>query len=207
MQRFVWDLMYPNPPSDGYDLPISAIYKDTPFVPQGPAVLPGVYWAKLTANGRTLSQKFTVRMDPRVRTSPLGLTQQFTLSMQAYEGVKRATTLLADASKLSADMAKARVDAKTDAERARIDAAIQKIKALTEGSGGRRGGAAVAGAPVAVTDLPLSRLAGAFTSLLDLLQDADVAPSTQAVAAARDLQTALAKAEKALADAIAPGRK
>ncbi len=43
MQRFTWDLLYPNPPSDGYDLPISAIYKDTPWVPQGPAVMPGQY--------------------------------------------------------------------------------------------------------------------------------------------------------------------
>src|SRR5204863_369127 len=29
MQRFVWDLTYPNPPSDRYDLPISAIVHDT----------------------------------------------------------------------------------------------------------------------------------------------------------------------------------
>ncbi len=194
MQRFVWDLTYPNPPSDGYDLPISAIYKDTPFVPLGPAIMPGVYWAKLTANGKTLSQKFTVRMDPRVKTTAIGLMQQFTLSMQAYEGIRRATTLLADAKKLSADMAKSRSDARTDTDRARIDAAIQKINDLTEGAGGRRGGGGV-GANVAVADLPLSRLAGAFTSLLNLLQDADVAPSTQAVAAARDLQIALNKAQ------------
>ena len=46
MQRFVWDLLYPNPPSDRYDLPISAIYKNTPLVPQGPAVLPGKYTRK-----------------------------------------------------------------------------------------------------------------------------------------------------------------
>ncbi len=49
-----------------------------------------------------------------------------------------------------------------------------------------------------VADMPLGRLAGAFTQLLDLLQDADVTPSTQAVAAARDLQAALAKAEAAV---------
>src|SRR5205814_3961044 len=50
MQRFTWDRMYPNPPSEGYDLPISANYKNTPYVPQGPAVLPGKYTVRLTAN-------------------------------------------------------------------------------------------------------------------------------------------------------------
>nr|MBP9111001.1 hypothetical protein [Pyrinomonadaceae bacterium] len=35
MQRFTWDLLYPEPPADNYDLPISAIYKDTPWTPQG----------------------------------------------------------------------------------------------------------------------------------------------------------------------------
>ncbi len=57
MQRFTWDLLYPNPPSDGYDLPISAIVRDTPWTPQGPAVLPGVYNVKLTVNGKTMTQK------------------------------------------------------------------------------------------------------------------------------------------------------
>ncbi len=52
MQRFTWDLLYPNPPSDRYDLPISAVVHDTPFVPQGPAVLPGNYTIKLDSTGK-----------------------------------------------------------------------------------------------------------------------------------------------------------
>ncbi|MEO6656391.1 MAG: glycoside hydrolase [Pyrinomonadaceae bacterium] len=190
MQRFVWDLMYPNPPSDGYDLPISAIYKDTPFIPLGPAVLPGKYTVKLVVNGRTYTQPLTVRIDPRIKTPVVGLMHQFRLSMQAYEGIRRSIELEAAVKKSSEDIAKLRTVAlMTEAQKARLDMIEQKIKLLTDGPTQRPG------TPLPVADLPLGRLAGAFSQLLDLLQDADVAPSTQAASASKDLQTALAKNE------------
>lgn len=196
MQRFVWDLKYPNPPAD-YDLPISAIYEDTPFVPQGPAVLPGKYTVKLTTGGWTQTQVLTVWMDPRIKTPALGLLSQFALSMQAYNRIQRTFELTAAVKKLSDDVAKMRSTATTDAQKSRMDMIGQKIKLLTEGPQQRPG------TPDSVAELPLGRLAGAFASLLDLLQDADVAPSTQAVTASKDLQAALTKAEsswKVIAD-------
>jgi photosystem II stability/assembly factor-like uncharacterized protein len=183
MQRFVWDLMYPNPPSDRYDLPISAIVHDTPFVPQGPAVLPGIYTIKLTVEGKTYTQKLNVRMDPRVRTPPAGLQHQFALSMQAYESIARARSMADEAQKLIAELEKK--DPK--------NTSLAKLRTLLDGPSLRPGTA------VAIADLPLGRLAPAFTQLLDLLQDADVAPSTQAAAAARDLHAALSNIEAAFA--------
>ena len=186
MQRFTWDLLYPNPPADSYDLPISAIYKDTPYVPQGPAVLPGVYTLKLTVEGKGYTQKLNVRIDPRVKTSPVGIKQQFDLSMQAYEGIAKVRTMV---SKI------------TELERSEpSNPALSKLKALLGGPQQRPGTA------VAVADLPLSRLAGAFTQLLDLLQDADVAPSKQAIAAARDLQVALSKSDSVFTIEMAKSR-
>jgi photosystem II stability/assembly factor-like uncharacterized protein len=202
MQRFVWDLMYANPPSDSYDLPISAIVGDTPWSPQGPAVMPGLYMVKLTVDGKSFNQTLKVRMDPRVKTTPLGIKQQFDLSMQAYKGIQRVADMTASVKKFSADIAKLRTLAMmTDAQKARLDMIESKIKLLTDGTATRPG------TSVAVSDLPLGRLGGAFTQLLDLLQDADVAPSTQAVAASKDLQAALAKAEiawKEITDMMAP---
>lgn len=177
MQRFVWNLQYPNPPADRYDLPISAIYKDTPFVPEGPYVMPGTYTLKLTVNGETYSQTLNVKIDPRVATSSAGLQQQFTLSMQAYEGIKQTYAMSDEARKLQTKL-KAANDKELDA----------KLSLLLNGKGGN--------SPTLVSELPLNRLNGSFTGLLDLLQDADVAPSTQAVSAAKDLQTALASAVK-----------
>ena len=191
MQRFVWDLMYPNPPSDNYDLPISAIYKDTPFVPQGPAVLPGIYTVTLTVDGKSFSQKLKVRMDPRVTTPPTGLLQQFKLSMQADDGIRRATDLANEVKTASDLLTSQRANAGANAGLIKsIDTIEQKIKTLT--GGGRQS----PGLSIPVADFPLGRLAGSFTSLLDLLQDADVTPSQQALQGSLDLQTALTRAQK-----------
>ncbi len=76
MHRFVWDLRYPAPAAIEKDYPISAIYMDTPREPLGPLVVPGTYRVTLTVNGHSYVQPLTIRMDPRVKTPPLGLTQQ-----------------------------------------------------------------------------------------------------------------------------------
>lgn len=166
MQRFTWDLLFPNPPADNYDLPISAIYKDTPFVPQGVAVLPGKYTVKLTANGKSQTQVLNVRIDPRITTSTIDLQQQFDLSMQAYEGVKQTYAMIQEAKKL-----KGKVDA------AKLDLLLNGKKPPTQN----------------LSELPLNRLNGAFIGLLDLLQDADMKPTSQAIKTAQDLQIALGK--------------
>ena len=180
MQRFVWDLMYPNPPSDRYDLPISAIYRDTPFVPQGPYVMPGRYTVRLTVNGQTYTQPLVVRMDPRVTTPAAGLQQQYDLSMRSYNGIIESTAMLAEIRKASDRLAAAHAKAGSNAALAREIESIQaSIRSLT-------GAAARAGGPASgsIAEIPLSRLNGSFSSMLDLLQDADVTPTTQAV---RDL--------------------
>jgi len=188
MQRFVWDLTYPSPRAN-LSLPISAIYKDTPFVPQGPVVLPGKYIIKLTANGRTLTKVLNIRMDPRVKTPQPELARQFELSMQAYEGIKRSYELSQTVKGLTGEIATARstdIGPELDTKLGLLE---EKIRLLNEGTPQRPGTA------TQLADFPLGGLQGAFTSLLDFLQDADVAPSTQAIAASKDLQAALANAE------------
>jgi hypothetical protein len=191
MQRFTWDLMYPNPPSDSYELPISAIYKDTPFVPQGPAVPPGKYTIKLTSGGRTQTQTLTVRMDPRVTTPAAGLNQQFALSMRTYNGIIAVSELLDEVTGLREGLDYARKNAGTNtALIAEIDALDIKLVRLVNGPPPKPA------VPVAVTDFALGRINSGLNTLLDVLQDADVAPSVQAAAASADLQAALLKANK-----------
>jgi hypothetical protein len=45
---------------------------------------------QLRVNGRSDTQPLTVKMAPRVKTPAIGLTQQFTLSKQVYEGQPRS---------------------------------------------------------------------------------------------------------------------
>jgi len=177
MQRFVWNLQYPNPPADRYDLPISAIYKDTPFVPEGPLVMPGTFTVKLTVNGKSYTQNLSVKIDPRVITPTPGLQQQFALSIEAYEGIKQTSAMLETVRKLQAKLKSAN-DKEFEA----------KLNSLLNGKGGN--------SPVPLSEFPLSRLNGAFVGLLDTLQDADVMPSSQAISAAADLRIALRNAAK-----------
>jgi photosystem II stability/assembly factor-like uncharacterized protein len=63
--RFIWDLRGPPPAAPRPTLPISAIWHDTPVGPLGAAVAPGDYTVRLAADGRVLTQKLSVRPDPR----------------------------------------------------------------------------------------------------------------------------------------------
>lgn len=82
MHRWIWDLGYAAPTSTRHEYPIAAIPHDTPRYPLGPAVLPGTYTVRLTADGKTSTAPLTVKMDPRVRTSAAGLQKKFRAEMQ-----------------------------------------------------------------------------------------------------------------------------
>ena len=91
MHRWVWDLHYAAPESLRHEYPISAVPYDTPRLPEGPRALPGVYTVRLTAGGQSLTAPLTVKMDPRVKTTPAGLRQQFEME-QKLASVMTGTT-------------------------------------------------------------------------------------------------------------------
>jgi photosystem II stability/assembly factor-like uncharacterized protein len=73
MHRWVWDLRSTTPTATRYSYPISAVPHRTPLKPQGPLVLPGDYTVRLTVDGHSETQTLSVKMDPRVHTSPADL--------------------------------------------------------------------------------------------------------------------------------------
>ncbi|WP_458865161.1 hypothetical protein, partial [Enterococcus faecium] len=79
-----WD-MHHTPLNETAAYPIAAIYKNTALDFTSPWVMPGVYTATLTVNGKTFSKQFTVKMDPRVKTSLAALQQQYNLSLTCYQ--------------------------------------------------------------------------------------------------------------------------
>jgi photosystem II stability/assembly factor-like uncharacterized protein len=186
MQRFVWDLHYPEPKARNREFPISAIYRDTPRYPLGPSVLPGRYTLKLTVAGRTFTRPLSVEIDPRIKTPRAGLEQQFTLSTQAAEGMTQTFDALEQIKKLRAQIKDLR--ARTGLAPAVADslAALDlKAAALDGGDAAPR----VPGTPPAPPTL--SQLHSSLATLLDVLQQADATPTTQAVATSVELQRQL----------------
>jgi len=133
-----------------------------------------------------------VRMDPRVTTPTAALQQQFDMSMQAYEGMIKTRDITEEARKLSEQLRARREKLSKESQAVKdIEALEKKITEFTNGP------TQPPGTPVPVAQFPLGRLSGGFASMLDLLQDADVAPTTQAVRDSRDLEAALARNQQA----------
>jgi photosystem II stability/assembly factor-like uncharacterized protein len=187
MQRFVWDLHYPEPKARNHEYPISANYMDTPRYPLGPVVLPGDYTVKLNAAGRTFTRPLTVVIDPRVKTTRPGLEQQFRLSQQTAEGMTESFDALEQLGHLRAQVKDLRARAGLAPALADALAALDRKAAALEGEGGQRG----PGGPAASAQPGLSQLHSSLATLLDVLQQADAAPTTQGAAAAADLQQKL----------------
>ena len=75
LNRFVWNLRYP----DAAGFPGLIMWAGSLT---GPTVAPGVYTVKLTADGKTQTQTFEVKKDPRLSTTPEEYTKQVTLALQ-----------------------------------------------------------------------------------------------------------------------------
>ena len=87
--RFVWNLRGPAPAVLEFGYPIAAVAHNTPQEPAGVWVLPGNYTAKLTVNGRSYSQPFSVRMDPRIKAALPVLSQQHQLGGRLFDALRQ----------------------------------------------------------------------------------------------------------------------
>ncbi|HJZ94189.1 MAG TPA: hypothetical protein VKE40_25215, partial [Gemmataceae bacterium] len=140
--RFVWDLHYPPASSGGGSrYPMTAVYMDTPPERTGPWARPGHYTVRLTAGGATSEQPLTIKMDPRVKTPAEGLTKQFELSMQCYEGVRQARETVTRIEKLRSEIKDLETKAGGDLAAAltELDKAAASLAGAARGVGpGRR---------------------------------------------------------------------
>jgi photosystem II stability/assembly factor-like uncharacterized protein len=190
--RFVWDL-HETPPEGGRrQYPIAAVYRNTPAEPRGPWVLPGSYTVLLTVAGKSQAQPLTVKMDPRVTTPADDLRTQFELSQQCCEGMRQAHGAVVQVRKLRGQLRELRGRA-SDGELAKALAELDRKAAALEGTVRRRG----EGPPTGPRGTPtLARLGGVFQRLLEVLQEADVAPT-------EPTREAGAEARKQLRDLLA----
>ena len=185
MHRFTWDVHYqpidqvesaasaprsgPRPVIGGPNLPIAAIALNTVPVPTTPWVNPGTFTVKLTVNGKTYSETLTVKQDPRVKTPALAMQQVYSLSKAMYY---------------------AAVDARDAAERA--NTIRQQAVALQPRATGDVA-TAIASILTKIDAIDLAAATSGLASVMNLLQDADVAPTTVKLNAIARVRTSAAQ--------------
>lgn len=95
--RFVWNLRYPNAKKfDGLILWSTNL--------NGPRVTPGDYRARLTLNGQSEEQPFTVLADPRAGARPEDFRQQFAFVKACYDKLSDIHGAIADIRDVRAQM-------------------------------------------------------------------------------------------------------
>jgi photosystem II stability/assembly factor-like uncharacterized protein len=192
MHRFIWDLRFAPPQGVPRSYPIAAIYRDTPSEPRGPLVLPGEYRARLTVNGKTYSEPLTVKMDPRVKTPSEGLRQQFATALGAWEAMHRANAALAEIKKVRSQL-RSRPEKPDKGLVAAMDALDKKVAELQGARRPRRADMVASGIQPGADRQSLTSLVGEFAAVLQLVEGADAAPTTQAIAAAKQSEHALSE--------------
>lgn len=176
--RFIWDLHYPPPAGVNFGYPISAIAGDTPKEPVGPAVPPGRYTVKLTVDGKAYTVPLIVRIDPRVKMTPQELTQQFELGLQMAQ-------ITWDAAPAIAELRRLRTGLKERIAKGGPAAMNTALTSFDEQAAGFE--TTPPNPPAGGTSNNLVRLSAQAASLLDIFEGADMPPTRQAVAAAREV--------------------
>ncbi len=77
LNRFVWDLRYP----DASKFPGLIMWAGSV---RGPAIVPGTYKVRLAAQGKSETQSFEVKRDPRLSTTPDEYARQLEVALQIY---------------------------------------------------------------------------------------------------------------------------
>jgi hypothetical protein len=202
MHRFIWDVHYqplPDlpgapPAGGGRGMPIQAVPGNSAAAPTTPWVSPGRYTVRLTVGGKSYSQPIVVKQDPRVKTPALVMQDVYAQTNALYFGAVDAQEAATRAASLRAEATKRREGASGAAADA-LDAFVAKATAL-EGAppaagGGGRGGGRGAAAPSAAPDT-LWGVRTALAGLMNSMQAADVAPTTNTTRAVSAARTAAA---------------
>jgi hypothetical protein len=118
LNTFVWDLRYP----DASKFKGMILWGGET---RGPHAVPGRYQVRLTAGGRTLTEAFELRKDPRIATTADDFREQFDLLLQ----IRDKLTATHDA---IARLRSVRDQSKTAAERAKGTSAEKEVAEASE---------------------------------------------------------------------------
>ena len=89
LNHFEWDLRYP----DATKFPGMILWAGSV---RGPMVVPGKYTARLTVDGKTQSQTFEVKKDPRISTTAQEFARQLEVAMQMRDKLSATNQAVID---------------------------------------------------------------------------------------------------------------
>jgi hypothetical protein len=191
--RVNWDLRYDPPPAFTHSFEINANPGLTPTSPEGPLAVPGVYTLKLTVDGKSYTQRVTVKNDPRSPTKMADLRAQLDLQLKYYDGAKvssdaynQITTMRRSLAEYTHGSAPSEIVTAATA----LDAKLAALGGTTErGRGGFTGGG---GTPPPPTFVAIN---GTMGHELTAMDNGDIAPTEPMhkgfIAKCSDLKTAI----------------
>jgi hypothetical protein len=206
MHRFLWDV-HLQPLGSGAatggglgavptQLPIQAIPYNSPNAATTPWAAPGTYTVKLTVDGKSYTQPIVVKQDPRVKTPALEMQRVYALTNAMYFGAADAQSaalqLGAVREQLAALSSRAPSAAQAITEFEKKAAALEGTRPAAGGGRGGRGGrgapapeqpppgAGRGAAPSAAADTLWGTVV-ALSGVMNAMQAADVAPTTNTV--------------------------
>lgn len=182
MHRFLWDMHYPPVPGLQPQYPIAAIYRNTAPAATSPWAMPGKYTVVLTVGGKSYEQPLMLVMDPRVKTSNADLAAQFRLSKEVYDEWLALNSISESVKRLQSQITELQARVPAGDLKTHVTALAAKLQAFSSAPAAVPGGGAAAAAR-----LNLATTTGRVKTLLDLIEEVDLAPTPQAAAAAADV--------------------
>jgi hypothetical protein len=173
MHRFVWDLRYAMP---------KGMHRSF-WGPAGPLAPPGNYTVKLTANGKSSTQSLTIKLDPRVKTPQDALDRQFGLASKLAARLGEVSMALQQAGDLRKQIDARKKEAGGNAELLTALLELEKkMEAAVESDSDDEFGLFGLALPGKEHE-PLSKVEGALTRLLIVVDSSDVGPTADAAVA------------------------
>ncbi|MGB8542220.1 MAG: hypothetical protein WCD49_11350 [Candidatus Acidiferrales bacterium] len=185
MHRWIWDLHYTAVPGSTH-----LVGDEFVVAPRGVTALPGTYTVKLTMGGRSYSQALTLKMDPRIKTSPVDLQKQFEAATEVSrrqaeisEAQRSVNQLLSQARKLHLQVH----------DNASLVSALDALAAKAEDIAGEPPAhfGMVPSKP-AVERADLEFLSRKLAKIFSAINDGDAAPTVEAIKAFNNAKTDLA---------------
>jgi hypothetical protein len=125
LNQFVWDLRY----ADATTFPGIVLWAGNV---RGPLVVPGIYEVRLTANGKTQSQRFELRKDPRVGTTPEQYSAQLELALQIRDKLTQTNEAVIEIRDVRKQVDELTTRLKSSPDSAKAKTVIESAKSLSD---------------------------------------------------------------------------